>query len=923
MAITVGNISSSGNPGTVNTSYSWNHTCGSGSNCLFVLERAREGTDADRPISGVTYDGNPLSVAHIENDDTNHESAEIWFLINPTTESSLAIEVTHVGKVTDGSSGAVDFAGVDVSDSGSNVVADTSAGTRDGGVTTFSGLSGDALMACIVWVEGSLGDLIIPQGVEIDQVDMGSYCGQAAYNIVGSVVQFENIGGSPGRESAGIGINAAAEEPSTISANINDTISITESVSYLFDLLRIAINDTISAAESTTQSGQLALSINDTITLTEDVARSLTTTGLSVSINDTITVVEALSFLGHLSVSISDSSVITEYIAGVLDKLYVNINDTVSTTELVQSLGQLSTSVYDSIEAVESYTPQGNSLADIYDSITIAEVLERLGYLSRDINDSISISEALEFLGSLSTDINDSVSIVENIAAVIGAIGGLSRNINDTITVAEFLKSQGYMASDINDSVTVAEFIGFLGHLVAIAVDSVTITEDVETLTTTAREILDTITVAEALTFLGQLAQSINDNVTITEALVTLGLINTSISDSISVAESVSMQEATPGLDIGADAIDRPTTLSATATYVDLNNPADDTGTITAIDIWAAANISDLKVGIFYSTGGDDYKVRSVENIGSVTSGSKQTFTGLNLPVVTGDFIGCYFSAGQIERHNNSFDGLYWKLGDHVTVDSDETYSLLTDNAMSLFGYVGAPPEPGYIKDSVSITEYLQTLGYSQVSINDNVSVIESLSVSLVTPGLSVNINDSITISEVLSFLGLLIADVNDSITVSESLNFLGYLSAVVSENITITENVARVTTASRAVYDTVSIAEVLIFLGQLTQSINDNVTVTEALATLGLLSTNVNDTIIIVEDLGRNIYGANDNQAYISDNVSVTEFLQFTGHLQVSISDAITIIESISFGAVDGFFRRPWCRRLSGPFGRGDLFVS
>ncbi len=629
MAITAGNTSSSGDPGTVNTAYSWLHTCVTDSNILIVAARAKESTDADRIISGITYDGNPLTKAIAIQHDPFQFGAELWYLVDPTVDSELSIEVTHTGKTTDPSAGAIDFGGVDT-DTG--VVEDTDTVFDDTNVPSVVCATGDMIIGVFQTSQSLFSDINFtgPATIEIDAVDTGSYTAHSGYNT-GLTIQSGSLSGATDYAGCAFSFNAAAEEPSTLSAYINDTISITESVSNFFDLLRITIVDSVTLAEATENLGQLAITLPDSISVVEDVTFTEAIPDLSININDTISISEAIDFLGYLMRTVTDSVSITDLTQELLDKIVININDSISAVEYIESIGQLSISVNDSITAAEGITPAGKSLADIYDSIAIAEALESLGFLSRDINDSISISEALSFLGLLSVDINDSISIVEDLAKSIVALG---------------------FDKDVNDSISIAEFLGTLGY------------------------------------------------------------------------------------------------------------------------------------------------------------------------------------------------------------------------------------------------EYA-------------------------------DISDSITVTEVLTFLGQLVADINDSITISESLNFLGYLFAVVNDNITITENVARLTTSYRTVNDTVSVNESLSFLGKLQISINDSLSITEALTFLGLLSADITDTVTVVENLADNLYTVGNITISISDTITVSEFLSFALHLQVSVTDAITVIELISTGKADGFFRRPWCRRLSGPFGRGDLFVS
>ncbi|GAI21510.1 unnamed protein product, partial [marine sediment metagenome] len=101
-------------------------------------------------------------------------------------------------------------------------------------------------------------------------------------------------------------------------------------------------------------------------------------------------------------------------------------------------------------------------------------------------------------------------------------------------------------------------------------------------------------------------------------------------------------------IDIGAEPIDRISATAAFTTFVDKNNPANASGILHSIKIWAATNITGLRVGTFYLTNGNTLKCRDSELVGDVEAGF-HTLSELSIAVVEGDFIGSYFTAGGIE----------------------------------------------------------------------------------------------------------------------------------------------------------------------------------------------------------------------------------------------------------------------------------
>lgn len=139
-------------------------------------------------------------------------------------------------------------------------------------------------------------------------------------------------------------------------------------------------------------------------------------------------------------------------------------------------------------------------------------------------------------------------------------------------------------------------------------------------------------------------------------------------------------------IDIGHGCYDGSLDAGATYTNVDIDNPANESGTLTSFEIWMVSTGSGVKIGTFYGSS-TDYTCRDYESIGSVTSGSKQTFTGKNCTVESGDFIGCYSSSGAFEAGSGG-SGQYYKNGDHFS-DGTQTYALRSSGGpyyVSIYG---------------------------------------------------------------------------------------------------------------------------------------------------------------------------------------------------------------------------------------------
>ena len=123
-------------------------------------------------------------------------------------------------------------------------------------------------------------------------------------------------------------------------------------------------------------------------------------------------------------------------------------------------------------------------------------------------------------------------------------------------------------------------------------------------------------------------------------------------------------------IDIGSAATDRDSSHITDYTIVSFDNPANDTGTIDTIEVWADTSLTSFQVATFIDEGSNVLSTRDSETIGNVTSGSMQTISGLDMDVVAGDYIGFYASAGQVERSNSVGVGYWYLSGDSIPAAS-------------------------------------------------------------------------------------------------------------------------------------------------------------------------------------------------------------------------------------------------------------
>lgn len=136
-------------------------------------------------------------------------------------------------------------------------------------------------------------------------------------------------------------------------------------------------------------------------------------------------------------------------------------------------------------------------------------------------------------------------------------------------------------------------------------------------------------------------------------------------------------------IDIGADAIDRNTNFVYGQTIVALDNPANESGTIATIELFASTTLSNCKVGTF-SRDGNNFTCHDYDTIGDVEAGNKQSFP-VSIACTIGDYIGIHFSAGNIKRDISGYLGIYTKNGDQFEA-GEQTYTIQADNAISVYG---------------------------------------------------------------------------------------------------------------------------------------------------------------------------------------------------------------------------------------------
>lgn len=142
-------------------------------------------------------------------------------------------------------------------------------------------------------------------------------------------------------------------------------------------------------------------------------------------------------------------------------------------------------------------------------------------------------------------------------------------------------------------------------------------------------------------------------------------------------------------LDVGPDATDRASAQAGNLTAVPLRNPSNGFGTIDTVEIWVTSSSPNSQVGTFYRTGaGRNWTCRDSVALGTIATGSKQTFSSLSIAVHPGDLIGWFSTSGGIERDTTGGPGYMYFVGEAIDPGDDAGYATggASDDDLSLFG---------------------------------------------------------------------------------------------------------------------------------------------------------------------------------------------------------------------------------------------
>jgi len=200
-------------------------------------------------------------------------------------------------------------------------------------------------------------------------------------------------------------------------------------------------------------------------------------------------------------------------------------------------------------------------------------------------------------------------------------------------------------------------------------------------------------------------------------------------------------------IDVGDAVTDRSSYLDFVFfTVVSAVNPANASGAIDTVEIWlTSSNGVNVWAGTF-SASGNVLTCRDSQNMGALVIGAKRTVSGLDIDIVTGDYIGaCDKGPGStslLEADGSGGGGYWYGGGEYIDATDSRTFVLNSAGGMSLYGtgegptvYTVTPTIDMLLRamdsEAVSLDMLLRATDSSDVSLDTLLRATDSKAVSL------------------------------------------------------------------------------------------------------------------------------------------------------------------------------------------------
>ncbi len=275
-------------------------------------------------------------------------------------------------------------------------------------------------------------------------------------------------------------------------------------------------------------------------------------------------------------------------------------------------------------------------------------------------------------------------------------------------------------------------------------------------------------------------------------------------------------------IDVGAAATDRGSGAGQAFTpIVGQENPANATGTIDTVEMWFLVTGENVEVASFYVVSGDNLSTRDFEALGTVVSGSKQTFSGLDMDIETGDYLGTYFTHvnATLER-DNSGTGYWYNDGTDYIPCTNQAFTNLGSRTISLYGTgteAGGTDHVKNLSDSLSLSDsplkvFDKNIAEGAMSLADSISKEPGKILSEAAMGISDTIvkdpgkilADSVAIAD--AQVKVFEKQPSDTIDIADSFDRTADFIRPLSDTHNIADTIAK--TFTKALSDTFNIAD-------------------------------------------------------------------------------------------------------------------
>lgn len=254
------------------------------------------------------------------------------------------------------------------------------------------------------------------------------------------------------------------------------------------------------------------------------------------------------------------------------------------------------------------------------------------------------------------------------------------------------------------------------------------------------------------------------------------------------------------------------------------------------------------------------------------------------------------------------FDGQVWPVTINGTNDSGTEQFWFDGETWEGLSPAAVGGLTATAQDTVTLSESLTLLLTLFVSVNDGVTVSETVTAEL-GQALSINVvdavtasespavlltnlvttSDTVTTSEAIATLLMMVPDViTDTVTVSEDLSVTQVFTRSASDTITVNESLSNLLAHFVSVSETATATETIPTLLTQFATVVDVVTPSESVQTLLAMSGVVSDSVTVSETTSNLLA----HVAAITETVAVDEFVTTIVVSVISVVDAVTIEE-------------------------------